>query len=729
MANPPDFTWAQLYYPELLAALIRQKTQDWPEHTEENPHDPAIQLLRLFALIGHGHATRLDHVAREQYITTLRLRSSMIALARLVDYTLATASPAETDLVADVSGSISAGGSTLVKGHSAFATAAAAADQVVFEYAEDDDLEGSETGTWSAVIDDGGAQAAMAFPQALGVPAAGDDAYYFCHPDLMFNKLGLVVVGGTQAVTLLRWEYYDDQKIGQPSAAASLGAAVRLTVNDIVGTGRADGLQVIVTCLTTGVSETAEVHWGGVSNMVDTATSLGQGAVSTNAADYEVQTYWPELPDWSDLTFDTAAYLAVTGTVSWTLPQDALRRWTPTTINGVTGYFVRARPVVVTGVIAGSLDTPTEPSRTTWSTMFTGRQGQRVTDRLGTTDAGSATQTFTLARSPFLELVEITVDDEAWVRVDTFLSSASYDRHFTLIEQTDESWLLKFGDGTAGKIPGASVAVVAVYRIGGDVDGNLGAAQITRDRSGNAKIKNVRNPRAAEGWVAAEGSTAASLEAARTAIPASVRAGNRAVTPEDCETLVVAYRTADEAQLVTRALAVEEGLGPKTIQLLCVGLGGNALATADITELTEYFNGETVGLQRVGGVVMANTALTPESYTQHAIDVQVTVEVLEDYAATAESAIEAALQAILSPVAFRQVRNTDGVWEESTSYLWSWGRDDGSVKVTRALLIAAIATAVDGVVNITLALPAADEVLLGGELPVSGSLAVTVVSV
>ena len=51
--------------PEILEALLRFKAGAWPEHTETDPNDPVVQLLRLFALVGHGQAVRLDHVARE----------------------------------------------------------------------------------------------------------------------------------------------------------------------------------------------------------------------------------------------------------------------------------------------------------------------------------------------------------------------------------------------------------------------------------------------------------------------------------------------------------------------------------------------------------------------------------------------------------------------------------------------------------------------------------------
>ncbi len=195
------------------------------------------------------------------------------------------------------------------------------------------------------------------------------------------------------------------------------------------------------------------------------------------------------------------------------------------------------------------------------------------------------------------------------------------------------------------------------------------------------------------------------------------------MTLEDHEDLAVDYRReADGGTVAIRALAVEERSGPKTVGVVLVGPGNEAPSSADLAEVAAYFNGTTRGIQRVGGVGMANTVVTASGFTGTPIDVTVTVSILEDYASGAKAKIEAALAAILQPTATRQVRGEDGAWTDSGIALWSWaGEADPSV------LLGAIYTAVSGVVGIAMTTPAA-AVPFGtpGGLPVPGVILVTV---
>jgi len=728
----PDFRWAAFYYPEILAGLIELKRASWPEHSEEDPADPVIQLYRAFAVVAHLGAVRLDHAAREVYLPTARLRSSVIAMARLVDYELAPAVPAEAYLVAAVSGSLS-GSTTLVRGHSTFSTVGDSdAPAVLFEYDEDEDLTGGPTGSFRVLEDDGGvvSDVSAGLPLSLfaGTAAKNDALYLGGDPVLAFNKLDLELSAGSGAAWY-RWEYRDD-RAGQPDTVVDNGGTITLGVDSVIGAssaspngGEATGLAVVVTCLRTGVSETLEVDTGGPPNTVETTGTLGQTTVSTNAADYLIETEWAELPGLED---ETAGLVdVVTGTVAFTLPHATDRRWLPSDpgAEGVDGYWIRARLARNGTAAAPTLEAVTEARKTTWAVTWEVRQGRRVVEKIGTTD-GTAGQALELGQGPFLSLVTLTVAGDAWAQVSNFLSSAAYDRHFTLQEDPDGTWIVTFGDGTNGKIPAASGAVVATYRIGGSDSGNVGADTITKDRTGNGKIKAITNPQAATGWEAQEGTTDTSLDALRVEIPASLRTRGRAVTPEDCETLAGDFTTEDGSAPVARALAIEEGNGPKTIALVCVGPGGIAPSTADLAEVDAYFNGETFGLQRVGGVLLANQELTAEPFTPYPVDVTASVRVLADYSSGAQAKIEAALGAILIPTATRLVQDSDGRWVDSGIFLWSWEGE-----VDPAALLGAIYTSTPGIVGITLTTPAASYTLAAGELPTTGTLTITVVSV
>jgi hypothetical protein len=256
-----------------------------------------------------------------------------------------------------------------------------------------------------------------------------------------------------------------------------------------------------------------------------------------------------------------------------------------------------------------------------------------------------------------------------------------------------------------------------------DLDGNVGAGLVVRDRSG-ANVRNVRNPRPAAGWAAREGSTSASLAELSTSVPASIRTQDRITVPADAETVAVAFRTAAGSQVAARALAVEEGLGPKTVSLVCTGPGGVAPSAADLAELDAYINGRTVGLQRVGGLVLHNYRITPVAVTLIPVDVDVTVQVLADYAAEAEALIAASLSSYLQPTARNLIRLSDGTITEGDGWQWQHGGT-----VARANLLGRVVTATPGVVNTTLTTPATDVTLSGVQLPTVGTISITIVSV
>lgn len=742
MANDgiPDFQWARFYYFDQLAALIRFKSGAWPEHTETDPHDPVIQLLRLFALVGHQQAARLDHTARELYLPTARLRQSFIGLGALVDYQLALAVPATTDVLADLNAA-AAISAVVVRAHSIFATEAAGNDSpVLFEYVTDDDLVLTKaTGAWGfgdfeqsaavpAVLEEvadhtGGEVAAVLWAGTGAMPAANRGGLLWWHPELQFNKIDVVVDTPSGDLSTVRWEYYDDSRIVTPDTVADVAGDVVLGVSTLVGSSASTGLDVLVTSLRTGVQQWVQTD---SSNNVTTSGSLGQSSISTNPADYTVQTFWPEPADLVDGTSN----LSQSGAVTFTLPQTATRRWARVQLEDDDGdtlgpaYFLRARIIAVTGTTRPVLDAATEAAETTWTAMVATTQGQRVVEKIGTTDAGTASQSFDLGRGPLLSLTSLTLSDGAWTRVDNFLASSSYDRHFTLLEQPDGTQRVTFGNGTSGKIPPASSAVTADYRVGAEQSGNVGATAVRRDRTGNTLLTSIRNPRDASGWVVQEGTTEDSRELLRAQIPASVRTLDRAVTPEDFEYLATQFRTAAGAQVAERVLAIQEGLGPKTVKLVIVGPGGIAPTQADLNELDDYFNGELVGLQRIGGAAMANTETTGVAFTGNAIDVTATVDVLAAFADGAASAIQASLEASLQPNAKRLILDQSGVWVESSEYLWSFGGEVGT-----AFLLARIITALPGVVSVSMSTPATDVALASEELPIPGTITLTIVPV
>lgn len=716
----PTFQYVGFYYPDILAALLLNKSRILPAHTETDPNDPIVALAALFALMGHQQSARLDHAVREVFPTTAQQRGSFVEIGRTFGAPLASAVAAEVDLVADLAAELAAPVQVVAPYSVGGTEGDAASPPILFGYDSATGLTVGPTGAWVVVGDDGGVFADLSLPAAAWSGVVAQDAVYFTHAGIMFDKIRISISGSPTAPTAGRWEYRDDLRAVSPDAVTPAGGGLEINTNTAVGASRADGLEVVVRCLLTGVEETITIDYTGGYNRAPVIGYLGQSSPSLDPTDYEIRPSWVELPG----VVDGTAGLTQSGDLTWTLPQDADRRWASDDVNGHEGFAIRWRVVVAGSATAPTISAVEVAARTTWSVLWPARQGERVSDALGTTDSGSASQSFTLARSPFMDLDGVTVDGQAYALVDNFLSSAAYDKHHTLQEQPDGSWDLTLGDGTNGAIPPPVVAVAATYWIGGDVSGNVGSQTITRDRTGNPRIRNLRNPRAAAGWVAAEGSTEADRARLRTAIPAGLRALSRAVSREDYQTLAVSFRTADGSQVAVRARAVEEGLGLRTVDLICVGPGGSAPTASDLAELDDYFNGEVVGLQRIGGVGLPDVVATARSYNQVAIDVTASIDVLAQYASTAQAVIEAALTAELSATALRmELDAATGAWARGPGYWWEF---EGEVSESAIQTI--IHTAHPGVIKVTLS-GWSDVALTADQLPIVGTLAISITAV
>ena len=95
---------------------------------------------------------------------------------------------------------------------------------------------------------------------------------------------------------------------------------------------------------------------------------------------------------------------------------------------------------------------------------------------------------------------------------------------------------VNFGDNQNGKIPAPGTNNVrAVYRVGGGVQGNVGANKINRMVSNIYEVSSVTNPSPASGGVDRE-----TVESIKRMAPRMLRTLWRAVTAEDYKTLAEA---------------------------------------------------------------------------------------------------------------------------------------------------------------------------------------------
>jgi hypothetical protein len=714
----PDFDFTGFYYPQLLEALIRYLRDNVPELSNETPSEPAIQIARAWALMGHQSNVLTDLVAHESLFPTCQLRDSLVAHLKLIGYEVAGDVPAVVEMVLQLAKTYTSAAQVLPD-NALFGTRRTAdTEPVLFEADNAVSVSRTDQLTSAKVFDaspvgfvDRTTEAntdSSSFSALPAVPAP-NDCLYVGHDTAMTNRIKVVDVGTAMADITGVWEYYDgDYEDDAPDSVANLGSTLKLVIDSMLdddGSIEYTGLFVRVTHNASGAYEDLVSQHDGSNNYVETTGFLGQGAPSTDASDYTVGAEWHRLPELDDDTNAGNTTLEQDGNVDFSLPKDILEDWQPGEVDGVTAFWIRFRVVTLGGSPVGPVI-----DRLKWSERDTFVQVDATQGRTRSQDpiasgTGDPDQEVVLGSSPVIpDTVRMWVEGEEWEEVENFLNSTSVDQHFTVEIDSDGVATVAFGDGTTGAIPPSGVNnIAAEYRTDAEEDGNVGANTITVNRSGVAGIRKVFNPLPATQWVARRGSTADDRELLKVEGPAWVRTLGRAVSTDDIEYLATHWQASDGTYPIARAKAIEEGLGPKTVKLVVVGPGGTLVSLTHREALEEYFNGNSE--TGTAGIMVANQRVYAYNFTPNDIDVQVVLTGGD------VDLVEEALTGFLSPVA---------TLEDGVTYRWAFGQT-----VTRSKITAAIMAADPDVEDLNLIQPAANVPLAADELPSPGTITVS----
>jgi hypothetical protein len=174
--------------------------------------------------------------------------------------------------------------------------------------------------------------------------------------------------------------------------------------------------------------------------------------------------------------------------------------------------------------------------------------GETKEEILGSGDGTKSYQDFTLRGKPvtflaaatttgYANTLSVAVDGITWTEASEFLEASPRDRVYTIKQNFDQSTTVEFGDGKYGaRLPTGVENVVATYRQGAGVEGNVRAEQIQLLQSRPLGLRSVINPMEAEG-----GSDAEDVADAQRTIPSTILSLGRIVSLQDYEDHAMRY--------------------------------------------------------------------------------------------------------------------------------------------------------------------------------------------
>ncbi len=804
----PDFDFSKFYYPEILLALEEYNRVNAPELTSEDPHEPHVQILRSFALVGHLNNTRQDVVANELLLESAQLRESVRRLIALIGVDLDSAKPATVEMVMGLTAIVTSDIAIFIEQDSAFSTRPDDEGDIVefqvpadlplirgdrigyvfgeehrvnaidgvtssatptrltsasalflaadvgrrllitnsangnageFEITNFIDTSSIEVSGASFITETGLFWSITAF--SLNLESEANDGItpfspttdieqsfiYIGHDDLVWEQIEIemdTTAEGVQGV----WEYFDPT-FGNafPDSVLDLGGTIEAVVDSLFLAGKNHSGSNVICRFTynpTGRSEELPVTWDGTNNKITTRAFLGQTSFDSDQRNYTISVDWVPLENFVDGSLGTVSEgtFFTDGALTFRLPKTRTTQWQKATINGVEAYFLRFRWTETTAVITQPIFLRFRIDEARQFFPFNVTQGETIRDELVGSSNGLPDQEFTLARGPLFDGTQLIQVDETgaqnfvnWTPVDNFLKSRATDRHYTIRADEEGIALIKFGGkNSKGRIPPLGVDNIKApeYRIGGDLDGNVGFDEIVDDLNGITFSSFVNNPMAATGWKEKEGGTPEDLERVKDAAPAEIRA-EKAISTSDIQRIAVEeYVAPDGSSPVARAFAVEEAFGVKTVQLITVGSGGGFLTAQELIDLDTFFNGDKFSIPPVNGIIITGQELTSNNYTPREIDVDVTVT----GKGLTVNGLRNAITNHIDPLA----KDAKG------NFVHKFGTPFAVVLLDCAIRDAGVEQG-GSVVNIARTTPAADVVLGPNELPVAGTITVTII--
>jgi hypothetical protein len=224
--------------------------------------------------------------------------------------------------------------------------------------------------------------------------------------------------------------------------------------------------------------------------------------------------------------------------------------------------------------------------------------GQSVSEIMGSGNASTPNQTFTLKQSPLTYVqaptptgrqstLQVQANGVAWTEAPSLYGEDPSDQVFATLNQSDGTADVLFGDGVEGALlPTGQNNILANYRVGLGSSGNVGANTLVTLMDRPLGVSGVTNPSAVTG-----GQDAQSVDDIRANAPLTVLTLGRAVSLADYQSYATSFAGIAKAY----ALWIPSGPG-KGVFLTVAAAGGAPLPPGSpalanlVTSLQNYGN-------------------------------------------------------------------------------------------------------------------------------------------
>jgi len=224
--------------------------------------------------------------------------------------------------------------------------------------------------------------------------------------------------------------------------------------------------------------------------------------------------------------------------------------------------------------------------------------GQSVSEIMGSGNASTPNQSFTLKQSPLTfvqaptqtgrqSTLEVKANGMTWTEEPSLYEQGPSQQVYATLNQSDGTAEVLFGDGVEGAtLPTGQNNIQANYRIGSGASGNVGAGTLTTLVDRPLGVSGVTNPEAATG-----GQDAASIDDLRSDAPRTVLTLGRAVSITDYQSYAATFAG------IAKAYAIWIPNGPgRGVFITVAGVDGAALPPGNptltnlVTSLQDYGN-------------------------------------------------------------------------------------------------------------------------------------------